>query len=162
MTSHASTSHTRTLDFDWADLELAFRDATGAESYIDRDSGEVLTLVKGFDDEKDIRDKLKRYPERFVRIQPLDKSFTLQALRAFTERQTGALRSKLDDAIAGGSAGSIARAMAVLKEDKAALAAFARTEQSELVRAVEQFLARHGLKSGTAPPSPDLFEGMPG
>lgn len=150
----------RTLDFDWADLELAFRDATGAESFIDRESGEVLTLVRGFDDEKDIRDKLKRYPTRFVKVSPLDKSFTLEVLQSFAQRQRGSLRTQLDEALAG--PGGIARAMALLKEDKPALTAFARLEQSELVRVVEKFLASHGLKSGTEPPAPDLFEGMPG
>lgn len=150
----------RVLDFDWADLELAFRDATGAESFIDRESGEVLTLVKGFDDEKDIRDRLKRYPSRFVRVAPLEKSFTLDVLRLFASRQKGALREQLDEALAG--PGGIARAMTLLKEDKPALTAFARLEQSELVRVVEEFLQTHGLKSATAPPAPDLFEGMPG
>lgn len=148
----------RTLDLDWADLELAFRDATGAESYLDRDSGEVVTLVRGFDDEKDIRDKLKRFPTRFVRIEPVTKGFTKDVLEAFVRKQKGALKKKLEEAVAG--PGGIARSMALLNEDKSALAAFARLEQSELVRVVEEFLEKHGLKSNTMPPSPDLFEGL--
>lgn len=148
----------RILDLDWADLELAFRDATGAESYLDQESGEVVTLVRGFEDERDIRDKLKRFPSRFVRIVPVDKSFTKEVLVAFVSRQKGVLRKKLEEAVSG--PGGIARAMALLNDDKAALAAFSRLEQSELVRLVETFLAQHGLKSGTEPPAPDLFEGL--
>jgi hypothetical protein len=149
----------RTLDIDWADLELAFRDATGAESFIDRESGEVLTVVVGFDDERDIREKLKRFPGRFVRVEPVDASFTRDCLRQFIERmKAGKLKRELEEAAQG--AGGIARTMALLKDDKPTLAAFARFEQSELVRRVEKFLEGHGLKSGTEPPEPDLFEGL--
>jgi hypothetical protein len=148
----------RTLDLDWADLELAFRDATGTESHLDSDTGEVLTLVRGFDDERDIRDKLKRFPKRFLRITPVDKSFTRNVLDVYVRRQSGELRHKLDQAVAG--PGGIARAMVLLQSDKPALAAFSRIEQSELVRVVEEFLAAHGLRSGVAPPAPDLFEGL--
>jgi hypothetical protein len=150
----------RTLDIDWADLELAFRDATGAESWLDRESGEVLTVVKGFDDERDIREKLKRSPQRFVRVQPLDASFTRDVLAAFIARLApGRTKKELEEAAEG--PGGIARTMALLKGDKPTLAAFARFEQAELVRRVEAFLAGHGIKSGTEPPAPDLFEGLP-
>ena len=44
----------RTLDIDWADLEIAFRDA-GSESHLDTESGDVLSIVDGFDDERDLR-----------------------------------------------------------------------------------------------------------
>lgn len=149
----------RTLDIDWADLELAFRDATGAESFLDRESGEVLTLVRGFDDERDVREKLKRFPARYVKVEPLDASFTRDVLRAFIARLgAGKMKGELEEAATG--PGGIARTMALLKDDKPTLAAFARFEQSELVRRVEAFLAAHGLKSGTEPPPPDLFEGL--
>ena len=150
----------RTLDIDWADLELAFRDATGTESWLDRETGEVMTLVRGFDDERDIRDKLKRFPSRFLKLPPLDKSFTHDALAAFVERAPGPVQTKLREALAQGP-GGIARAMAVLNDDKPALTSFARFEQAELVKRVESFLAGHGLRAGTEPPAPDLFEGMP-
>ncbi len=148
----------RILDIDWADLELAFRDATGAESWLDTVSGEVLTLVKGFDDERDIRDKLKRFPDRFVKLQPVDKSFTHDALGAFCARAPKSLGDKMREALA--APGGIARAMALLQDDKPALASFARFEQAALVKHVEAFLEAHELRAGTAPPAPDLFEGM--
>lgn len=149
----------RTLDIDWADLELAFRDATGAESFLDRESGEVLTLVRGFDDERDVREKLKRFPGRYLKLEPLDASFTREVLRAFIARLgSSKMKGELQDAAEG--PGGIARTMALIKDDKPTLAAFARFEQAELVRRVEAFLAQHGLKSGTEPPPPDLFEGL--
>ena len=149
----------RTLDIDWADLELAFRDATGAQSWLDQDTGEVLTLVRGFDDERDVKDKLKRFPGRFLKLVPLDKSFTKDALSAFVEHVPAApLRKQLVDALAG--PGGIARAMALLRDDKASFASFARFEQAELVRKVELFLAGHGIRANSEPPAPDLFEGL--
>jgi hypothetical protein len=148
----------RTLDIDWADLELAFRDATGAESWLDQDTGEVLTLVRGFDDERDVKDKLKKFPGRFLKLVPFDKTFTKDALAAFVDHATGSLKRELAQALAG--PGGIARAMALLKDDKPAFASFARFEQSELVKKVEQFLAGHGIRAGTEPPPPDLFEGL--
>ena len=88
----------RTLDIDWADLELAFRDATGAESWLDQESGEILTLVRGFDDERDIKDKLKRFPTRFLKLAPVDKSFTRETLASFIERVKGPLQKQLHEA----------------------------------------------------------------
>lgn len=150
----------RTLDIDWADLELAFRDATDAESWLDRESGEVMTLVRGFDDEKDVRDKLRRFPGRFLRLEPVDAGFTRDVMQRFIGRlAAGKLRRQLEEAVAG--PGGISRTMALLKEDKASLLAFARLEQAELVKRVEEFLAQHGIKCGNAPPAPELFEGLP-
>ena len=148
----------RTLNIDWADLELAFRDATGAQSFLDQESGEVLTLLRGFDDERDIKDKLKRFPDRFLKLAPLDKGFTHAALAQFIGRVTGPLHNKLRAAFEG--PGGIARAMALLQDDKPTLASFARFEQAELVRAVESFLSAHGIRCGIEPPAPDLFEGL--
>lgn len=149
----------RTLDIDWADLEIAFRDATGAESWLDRDSGEVVTVVEGFEDERDVRERIKRFPGRFLRVEPLDASFTRDVLAVFIARLARGPRQALLEAAATGP-GGIARAMALLREDKPTLAAFSRFEQSELVRRIEAFLARHGLRSGTTPPPPELFEGI--
>ena len=54
------------LDVDWADLELAFRDATGTENYLDLLSGEVLSVVPGFSDEEESRDQIRKEPRRFL------------------------------------------------------------------------------------------------
>ncbi|MCC7070598.1 MAG: hypothetical protein IT383_04705 [Deltaproteobacteria bacterium] len=148
----------RTLDIDWADLELAFRDATGAKSWLDRETGEVLTLVPGFDDEADLKGKLRTSPQRFAPLAPVDTSFTLEVLRAFIERSTGTLKRQLDEAATG--PGGLARAMALLKGDGTTWARFARLEQQALMARIERFLAEQGIQAGTSAPAPDLFEGQ--
>lgn len=148
----------RTLDIDWADLELAFRDATGAKSWLDRETGEVLTLVPGFDDEADLRGKLRTHPHRYVVVAPVDTSFTLEVLRTFIEHSTGALRQQLDEAATG--PGGLSRAIAMLKGDVTSWTRFARLEQQALMARIEGFLAEQGIKAGTSAPAPDLFEGQ--
>ena len=148
----------RTLDIDWADLEIAFRDATGARSWLDRETGEVVTLLPGFDDEADLQGKLRTFPDRFAALDPVDKQFTQAVLRNFIERTSGAFKGKLADAAFG--PGGLARAMALLKEDRATWARFARCEQEALVAHIERFLEGQGIRAGNRAPAPDLFEGM--
>lgn len=148
----------RTLDIDWADLEIAFRDATGAKSWLDRETGEVLTLMPGFDDEADLQGKLRTFPDRFAALAPVDKEFAKAVVHAFVERTSGALRKQLDDAEAG--PGGLARAMTLLKQDKGTWTRFARFEQEQLMAHIERFLAAQGIKAGSRAPAPDLFEGM--
>lgn len=147
----------RTLDIDWADLEIAFRDA-GSESHLDQDSGEVVSIVDGFDDEREVRERLARYPGRFVRITPVDTAWSTEVLHKFIARQRGALKEHLVDAVTG--AGALSRATAVLRDDKAAWASFSRFEQAELLKRMEQFLADHQLSTQAAAPSLELFEGL--
>lgn len=148
----------RQLDVDWADLELAFRDATGTENYLDRQSGSVMCIMQGFDDERDLRDALKRQPDRFIRIAPLDKGFTADVLAAFVRKlPKGDLKKKLDEVSQG--AGGIARSMAVLHEDKRTWAMWARFEQGELWQRVHAFLLEHEIAAGSQP-TVDLFEGL--
>lgn len=147
----------RTLDIDWADLEIAFRDA-GSESHLDTQSGEVVSIVDGFDDERDLRERLARFPGRFVRIAPVDKAWSTEVLHKFIARQRGKLKEALVEAVTG--AGALSRATAVLRDDKAAWASFSRFEQSELLKCIEQFLADQQLKSEAAAPSLELFEGL--
>ncbi|HEY1099410.1 MAG TPA: hypothetical protein VGF99_10795, partial [Myxococcota bacterium] len=75
----------RTIDIDWADLEIAFRDA-GSESWLDTTAGEVVSIVDGFDDEAEIRERLTRFPGRFVRIPPVDKQWSTDVLARFIAR----------------------------------------------------------------------------
>ncbi|MBM4281059.1 MAG: hypothetical protein FJ137_09965 [Deltaproteobacteria bacterium] len=146
----------RTLDIDWADLEIAFRDA-GTESYLDRDGGDVLSIVDGFDDERDLRERLARFPGRFVPIVPVDRAFTAAVVERFVARQKPAVAARLRDAFAG--AGGLSRVMALLRDDKPLLQAFARFEQAELLQHIERFLAGHGLSSAEQAPGLELFEG---
>jgi hypothetical protein len=146
----------RTIDIDWADVEIAFRDA-GTESWLDRESGDVLSIVDGFDDERDLRERLARFPGRFVRIVPVDRAFTSSVVERFIGRQKPAVARALREAFAG--AGGLSRVMAVLRDDKALLQSFSRYEQAELLRRIEQFLAEHGLASSGEAPNLELFEG---
>lgn len=148
----------RTLDIDWADLEIAFRDATGAKSWLDRETGEVLTLMPGFDDEADLKGKLRTFPDRYAELRPVDKPFTVAVVHAFIGKTAGVLQQQLREAEAG--PGGLARSMSLLKEDKGTWARFARFEQEQLVAHIERFLEGQGIKAGKSAPAPDLFEGM--
>ncbi len=147
----------RTLDIDWADLEIAFRDA-GSESHLDTESGDVLSIVDGFDDERDLRERLARFPGRFLRIPPVDKQWSTDVLQRFVARQRGPLKLALVDAISG--AGALSRATAILKDNKSGWATFSRFEQDELLKHIEGFLQEHQLSSAEAPPALELFEGL--
>jgi hypothetical protein len=153
----ASIDSMKTLDIDWADLEIAFRDA-GSESHLDTVNGEVISIVDGFDDERDLRERLARFPGRFVRIVPVDTQWSTAVLHRFVARQKGRLKEELVDAVSG--AGALSRATAVLKDHKSAWTAYSRFEQAELLKHIEQFLDEHGLESEEAAPGLELFEGL--
>ena len=147
----------RTLDIDWADLEIAFRDA-GTESYLDLEGGDVLSIVDGFDDERDLRERLARFPGRFARIVPVDRAFTTGVVGRFVASQKGALKKKLTEAFDG--PGGISRVMAVLKEEKGAMTAYSRLEQSELLKTIETWLKAQNVSSSEDAPGLELFEGL--
>ena len=147
----------RTLAIDWADLEIAFRDA-GTESYLDTESGEVLSIVDGFDDERDLRERLSRFPGRFTRIVPVDRAFTDDVIARFLRTCRGAQKTKLTEAAAG--PGGLSRFMAALREDKAASSSFSRFEQAQLLTAIETFLRAHDIASKETAPGLELFEGL--
>lgn len=152
-----SISPMKTLAIDWADLEIAFRDA-GCESHLDTGSGEVLSIVDGFDDERDLRERLARFPGRFVRIVPVDKQWSTEVLHRFIARQRGPLKEALVEAVRG--AGALSRSMAVLKDQRGAWASYSRFEQAELLKHIEEFLGAHGVKTEEAAPGLELFEGL--
>jgi len=56
----------RTLEIDWADLEIAFRDnVSGVDSFLDLETGEVVAII----DENDLDARnVAREPERFSPI----------------------------------------------------------------------------------------------
>ncbi len=145
------------IEIDWADVEIAFRDA-GTESYLDRENGEVVSIVDGFDDERDLRERLARFPGRFVRIVPVDKAFTTAVIDRFVARQPPPVARPLRQAADG--PGGLSRVMSLLRQDKPLWQAFARFEQAELLRHIEAFLAHHELSSVQEAPGLELFEGM--
>lgn len=147
----------RTIDIDWADLEIAFRDA-GSESWLDTTAGEVVSIVDGFDDEAEIRERLSRFPTRFVRIPPVDKQWSTDVLARFIARQRGSLKARLQEAFEG--VGALSRTTSVLRDDKAAWASYARFEQAELLTRIESFLSAQRLQTQQAAPSLELFENI--
>lgn len=149
----------RTLDIDWADLEIAFRDA-GSESHLDRESGEVLSIVDGFDDERDLRERLARFPGRFVRIAPVDKAFSTDVVQRFIQTQKGATQRKLRESFEG--PGGYSRTTTLLREEKGTWASFSRFEQAQLLAHIEAFLAENELASRDDAPGLELFEGLNG
>ena len=147
----------RTLAIDWADLEIAFRDS-GTESYLDVESGEVLSIVDGFDDERDLRERLSRFPGRFSRIVPVDRAFTSDGVARFLLTCRGATQTRLREAAEG--PGGLARFMGALRHDKAASTSFSRFEQAQLLTTIEHFLLERGLASKETAPGLELFEGL--
>lgn len=148
----------RKLDVDWADLELAFRDATGAESYLDLESGEVETIVPGFLDEQELRDRVRQEPQRFVHLEPLDTGFTRSALEAFVATlPSGSERRALE--AAQRKVGGLTRAMELLEHSTSTLEAFHRFEQGCLWAHIEGVLRSAGVVPCSVAPSVELFEG---
>lgn len=147
----------RRLDVDWLDLELAFRDATGTESYLDSDSGEVISVVPGFSDEADLREEIERDPERYVRLMPIDTGFARDVMRRFVERlPEGPLRRRLF--AAERKTGAYTRCLAILREDEPVLASYHRFEQASFWDHVERYLEERGIAPERRAPSVDLFE----
>ncbi len=149
----------RTLDVDWNDLELAFRDATGTESYVDTQSGEVITVVPGFEDEADLRRHLENEPARFLHIPPIDAGYARAVMRAFISTlPASSAKEKLRAASHG--AGALTRCVALLRSEEALLMGYYRFEQSAFWQHVEAFLDDAKIQPMQEAPDVDLFEGV--
>lgn len=147
------------VDVDWADVELAFRDATGTESFLDRQSGEVLSVVPGFFDEEEVRDLIARDPRRYLQLEPVDTAFAREVMRAFiAQLPSGALKLRLESSLK--KTGGLTRCMELLDEDRGALSSFHRFEQLRFWEHVERTLNEAGVEPQSAPPSVELFEGF--
>lgn len=149
------------VDVDWADVELAFRDATGTESFLDRQTGEVLSVVPGFSDEEEVRELIRKEPRRYVRLEPVDTAFAREVMRAFiASLPSGDLKRKLEAGFR--KTGALTRCMELLSEDKAALSSFHRFEQARFWEHVEGTLRDAGVEPQSPAPSVELFEGFEG
>ena len=145
------------LDVDWSDLELAFRDATGAQNYLDRESGEIMTVVQGFSDEEELKDLLKKNPERYVRVPSIDAAHARGVMARFiASLPASPAKVKLTKTTTG--AGALTRALAILRDDDALLQRYYRFEQAAFWRHVEEFLSASSISPKTPAPSPELFE----
>lgn len=145
-------------DIDWLDIELAFRDTTRTESYLDRETGEVLSVVPGFSDEAQLRAAIRRSPARYFRLVPVTTEYARDVMHRFvgrlpasaTQRRLLALQRKT---------GAYTRCLALLQQHPALLEDFHRFEQSAFWDHVERDLTNAGIVAGSRPPGIELFEG---
>jgi len=146
---------------DWMDLELAFRDNTGTQSYLDRSTGEVLSIVEGFDDEAELREAVAADVERHVEITPVSLSYSKKTMRNFIKNQGASIENKetLDalKASLGSTVGILTRSLDILREDPRALALYHRFEQQCFWDHVQNFLFEQSVVPSSAPPAPELF-----
>jgi hypothetical protein len=91
------------IQIDWTALEAAFENhAPEVRSYLDRKSGEIITLVSGGDDDDPGAMRVHAHPEEFLRIEPVPSREQYRMMEQFIESVTsGALREQLADAIVG-------------------------------------------------------------
>ncbi len=146
------------LDVDWVDLELAFRDATGTENLLDLESGEVLCIVPGFEDEGELRDLIGKDPGRYLELSPVDVGFARTVMRDFLATLPG---GPLREELAAGfkKTGGLTRCMELLDNDASTRGAYHRYEQARFWAHVDDVLRYAGVEPQSAPPTVDLFEG---
>lgn len=143
---------------DWLELELAFRDATGTESFLDKKTGEVCVLVPGFSDEEELRSRIDEDPERFAKIQPIGTEHARQVMARFVETLPASeTKTGLQDAMRA-QFGVLSRCMELLRAAPQALNRYHRFEQAALWEHLESFLESLGVNADEAPPAVELFE----
>ena len=107
------------------DLEIAYRDTTGTESYIDSNTGEVISVVPEFADEQELREMIQLAGDRYVKIAPVSTQFSQFVLESFiAQMKTEDIGMQLADE--GNETGSYARCMRILRNDKEALQLYYR------------------------------------
>lgn len=147
----------KSLDIDWLDLELAFRDATGTESFLDCEEGEVVAIVPGFPDEASRREQIRAHPGRYAPVVPIDADFARAVMHRFVERlPEGFMRRRLK--AAERKIGVYTRSLEILREDPAVFAGYHRYEQAVFWDHVEAFLAAHHIVAEEPVPAVELFE----
>ena len=147
----------RKVDVDWLDVELAFRDTTATESFLDQRSGEVFSVVPGFPDEAELRGLIAREAVHFVRLTPVDTAFARDVMRRFVERMPADTLQRRLVALQR-KTGAYTRCLALLKQDAGLYASFHRFEQSLFWDHVESYLAEVGIEPVSRPPGVELFE----
>ena len=151
-----------TLDVDWGDLELAFRDATGTRNFLDKGTGDVVSIVPGFMDTEDLETAIAREPQRFLAISPLDASHARGVMGEFLGTLEPPVASRFAAAglkVGGLGPGGLTKCLALLREDEALLTRYYRFEQNSFWNTVEGFLCSAGVKPSTRTPGVELFEG---
>jgi hypothetical protein len=144
------------MKVDWEELELAFREASATENYLDLDTGEILSIVPGLEDEADLRNHVNLHPDKHARILPLTVGQATSILADFALGLSSAsLRGRIEEALA--NVGAYATALAIVREDSRVWNSYARFEQEAFWRHVSLFLHEHGIAAKNPPPEMELF-----
>jgi hypothetical protein len=87
----------------WDYVETAFeRNSPDLQSYIDRDTGDVLVVVEGVPDDDEARRRVSENPERYVKIEPASSREQYRWMERFVASvQEESLRERLLLAIDG-------------------------------------------------------------
>lgn len=140
----------RTLDIDWAELEVAYRDsAAGMQSYLDTASGELLDTHDPADSEQ-----LAADPDRFAPVPVFSARDGIEVLRAFVEQlPQGPDRRLLARAARG--PGALARCEVVLARAPRLGSEFRLFEEQVIAERLLYWLAALGLRARA--PHPRLY-----
>jgi len=139
------------LDVDWADLEIAFRDAiSGVQSYLDLGSGEVVVII----DEHDLdAEHVARCPDRFLPIPAFSTSEGIEVLREFVAQlPSSELRRRLEFHCQ--APGGLKRCLEILAESARLFDRFTRFEEQAIFERLHWWLAAHGIQAQQLPPRP--------
>jgi hypothetical protein len=145
----ASAIALKTLDIDWADLEIAYRDSsTGIESYLDRETGEVLNV---FDREQPEWGLVRRQPERFLRVPGYRSDEARAVLRGFVQQlHASATRATLERALQEPAA--LSRCSEILSQSAQLLDDFAHFEERAIYERLLLWLGALGICAEQPPP----------
>jgi hypothetical protein len=146
----------KTLDIDWEELELAFREVSDTENHLDLKNGRVVSIVPGLDDENELRNHVRLHRGHFALIQPLTLK---QATAIVAEFSAGLSPGHVTDQIQASlqGAGAFSSALRILRADKRLWNQYGRHEQEAFWRHLGAFLTQHGIRPKTPPPQMELF-----
>ncbi|MFH1808031.1 MAG: UPF0158 family protein [Pseudomonadota bacterium] len=145
----ASAIPLKTLEIDWADLEIAYRDSTtGIESFLDRETGEVVTV---FDRDQPEWGLVRRQPERYLRVPGYRCEEARAVLRGFVQQlHEGETRSALEGALQ--SPAALSRCSEILAENALLLDDFAHFEERAIYERLMLWLGALGICAEQPPP----------
>ncbi len=147
----------RTLQVDWDDLELAFRDHTGARNFLDLSTGEVVTWLDELDERAQL-DEYLTYNQRYCPIEPLTAEFSSNVVVEFLNRFTEPThRTSLLDEL---STTGLQTVLNTINAETDLHHSFHRFEQAMIWKRVRRFLARQGIDADGEPPHLDLFPSL--
>lgn len=91
------------IQIDWSQLEQAFENhAPDVRTFLDRSTGEVVTVSGDHDDDDPVVLRVQARPEQFVAVEPVPSREQYRMMERFIETvPAGALQDQLKDCIVG-------------------------------------------------------------